>query len=185
MIDTSPNPSASAPGVRAPVSTRRGAAASRRLASGTPLAKTDAPLSVGARLRYERELRGMSLEEVARATRIPLVSLERVEADRFDDLPGEVFVRGFLRAHARAIGLDPDEVLALYGAARRVPVVAPVPVSQAVPARDGRRVGVAIAFVLLLVLCTMALSFVLRPRGRDLPSEVSQRSTAAAPAHRA
>ncbi len=181
MIDPSPNPSASAPGVRAPVSTRRGANA-RRLAPSAPLAKPDAPLSIGARLRYERELRGLSLEEVARATRIPLVSLERVEADRFDDLPGEVFVRGFLRAHARAIGVDPDEVLALYGAARRVPVVAPVPVSQAVPVRDGRRVGVAIAFVLLLVLCTMALSFVLRPRGRDLPSEVSQRGTSSVPA---
>ena len=143
------------------------------------LAKLDAPLAIGARLRHERELRGMSLEEISRATRIPLASLERVEADRFDDLPGEVFVRGFLRSYARAIGLEPDEILALYGSARRVPQVAPVPVNAGGSHRESRRVGVAIAFVLLLVLCTMALSFVLRPRGRDVPTEVSESSAAA------
>lgn len=140
--------------------------------------KSDVALTIGARLRHERELRSMSLEEIARATRIPLVSLERLEADRFDDLPGEVFVRGFLKSYARAIAVEPDEILALYGSARRVPYVAPVPVNPTTTVREGRRVGVAIAFVLLLVLCTMALSFVLRPRGRDLPPEVSQ-STAA------
>ncbi|GAC1365306.1 MAG: hypothetical protein NVSMB47_16690 [Polyangiales bacterium] len=130
--------------------------------------------TIGARLRHERERLGMAIEEVARATRIPVPSLERLEADRFDDLPGEVFVRGFLRAYARTVGVDPDEVLAHYGAARRVPHVAPTPVAPSSQRREGRRVGIAIAFVLLLVLCTMALSFVLRPRGRDLPVEISQ-----------
>lgn len=142
-----------------------------------PLTRVDTTFTIGARLRHERELRGMSIEEVARATRIPLASLERVEADRFDDLPGEVFVRGFLRSYARAIGVEPDEILALYGSARRVPQITPVPVNASGGRREGRRVGVAIAFVLLLVLCTMALSFVLRPRGRDLPTEVSSTST--------
>ena len=131
--------------------------------------------SVGARLRRERELRGMSVEEIARATRIPLVSIEKLEGDRFDDLPGEVFVRGFLRGYARAVGLSPDEVLAWYGASRRVPLVAPIiPVTTHVAPKERRRVGIAVAFVLLLVLCTMALSFILRPRGRDVPSELSQ-----------
>jgi cytoskeletal protein RodZ len=129
--------------------------------------------SIGATLRHERELRGMSIEEVSRSTRIPASSIERIEADRFDDLPGEVFVRGFLRSYAKALALDADEVLASYSALRRVPVVAPIPVPPSVLPREGRRVGIAIAFVLLLVLCTMALSFVLRPRGRDLPHEVS------------
>jgi hypothetical protein len=133
------------------------------------------PASVGARLRLERELLGMSIEEVARATRIPVTSLERVENDRFDDLPGEVFVRGFLRSYAKTVGLEADEILAQYGTARRVPYVAPMPVAPGAPGREGRRVGIAIAFVLLLVLCTMALSFVLKPRGRDLPAEVSSR----------
>ena len=134
--------------------------------------------SIGARLRRERESLGMSIEEIARATRIPVPSLERVEADRFDDLPGEVFVRGFLRSYAKTVGLDADEIVAQYSSARRVPLVAPMPVNPQAPERQGRRVGVAIAFVLLLVLCTMALSFVLKPRGRDLPPEVSARDHA-------
>ena len=44
----------------------------------------------------------MSVEEVSRVTRVPAQSVERIEADRFDELPGEVFVRGFLAAYARA-----------------------------------------------------------------------------------
>ena len=64
--------------------------------------------SVGRYLKRTREARAMSLEEVSRATRIPVVSIERIEGDHFDDLPGEVFVRGFLRAYARALLLPPD-----------------------------------------------------------------------------
>ena len=47
-------------------------------------------------------------------------SIERIEADHFDDLPGEVFVRGFLKAYARAVGLAVEDVLARYTASRRV-----------------------------------------------------------------
>jgi hypothetical protein len=47
------------------------------------------------------------------------------------------------------------------------------------PAR-GRRFGVAIAFVLLLILFTLALSIVLRPRGDDMPQELSRTSDSAA-----
>src|SRR5438034_9844393 len=93
--------------------------------SRTSATSSIARSSIGARLRHERELLGMSLEEVARATRIPAPSLERIESDRFDDLPGEVFVRGFLKSYARTVGLDADEALAQYSAARRVPYVAP------------------------------------------------------------
>lgn len=57
--------------------------------------------TVGRYLKRTREARAMSLEEVSRATRIPVASIEQIEGDHFDDLPGEVFVRGFLRAYAR------------------------------------------------------------------------------------
>ena len=119
----------------------------------------------------------MSLEEIARATRVPLASMERLEAGQFDELPGEVFVRGFVKSYARALSLPPDDVLARYTASRRVVSVTPLPLSNATqkPAR-GRRFGVAIAFVLLLILFTLALSIVLKPRGDDMPQELSSRS---------
>jgi cytoskeletal protein RodZ len=129
--------------------------------------------SVGQHLRQLREARRMSIAEVARATRVPASSVERIEADRFDELPGEVFVRGFLRAYARAIEVPPDDVLARYTASRRVAWVTPLPITSPVRPARSRRFGVAIAFVLLLILFTLALSIVLRPRGDDMPQELS------------
>jgi cytoskeletal protein RodZ len=121
----------------------------------------------------------MSVEEVSRATRIPIVSIERIEGDHFDDLPGEVFVRGFLKAYARAVQASVDEVLARYTACRRVAWVTPLPLSSSAESRSpGRRVGVAIAFVLLLILFTVAISIVLKPRGQGVPRELSQRAPA-------
>ncbi|HEY8943971.1 MAG TPA: helix-turn-helix domain-containing protein [Polyangiaceae bacterium] len=130
---------------------------------------------VGQYLREQRESRRMSVEEVSRATRVPVQSVERIEADRFDDLPGEVFVRGFLKSYARALGVSADDVLARYTASRRVAWVTPLPLSSSTPKpARGRRFGVAIAFVLLLILFTLALSIVLKPRGDDMPQELSQ-----------
>jgi cytoskeletal protein RodZ len=133
---------------------------------------------VGQYLKEHRVLKGMSLEEVSRATRVPVASIERIEADQFDELPGEVFVRGFLKAYARAVGVPAEEVLARYTASRRVAWVTPLPLtSPSKPAR-GQRFGVAIAFVLLLILFTLALSIVLKPRGDNMPQELSQRAAA-------
>ena len=135
--------------------------------------------SVGEHLRKLREDKRMSLAEVSRATRVPIASVERIEADRFDELPGEVFVRGFLRAYAKALEVPADDVLARYTASRRVAWVTPLPITSPVRPARSRRFGVAIAFVLLLILFTLALSIVLRPRGDDMPQELSARPSAA------
>ncbi|AKT42301.1 helix-turn-helix domain-containing protein [Chondromyces crocatus] len=131
--------------------------------------------SIGRYLRRTREARAMSVEEVSRATRIPVISIERIEADHFDDLPGEVFVRGFLKAYARAVGLAMEDVLARYTASRRIALVTPLPIAAPARRTQGKRFGVAIAFVLLLILFTLALSIVLRPRGHDMPPELADR----------
>jgi cytoskeletal protein RodZ len=131
--------------------------------------------SIGQYLRRHREEREMSVEEVSRATRIPVGNLERLENDHFDDLPGEVFVRGFLKAYARAVSIPVDDVLARYTTSRRVAWVTPLPMTSPIQKTQGRRFGVAIAFVVLLILFTVALSIVLKPRGRDVPSELSLR----------
>jgi cytoskeletal protein RodZ len=129
----------------------------------------------------------MSLAEVSRLTRIPSSSLAAIERDRFDELPGEVFVRGFLKSYAQAVGLLPAEVLARYTANGRAAFVTPMPLSSAVHAaqaqgaQKGKRFGVAIAFVLLLILFTLALSIVLKPRGRDVPAELSRAGGAGVP----
>jgi DNA repair protein RecO (recombination protein O) len=134
--------------------------------------------SIGKYLRKQRESRAMSVEEVSRATRIPVTSIDRLENDHFDDLPGEVFVRGFLKAYARAVALPVEDVLARYTSSRRVAYVTPIPVMSPLHKASKNRFGVAIAFVVLLVLFTLALSIVLKPRGRDLPQEISEANPA-------
>jgi cytoskeletal protein RodZ len=134
--------------------------------------------SLGTYLRQERELRQISLEEVAQTTRIPLRTLQLIECDELDRLPGEVFTRGFLRSYACTIGLDENDVLERYSRHREEEEVAeaPAPVAAVTPPESGRRFGIAIALVILLILFTLALSIVLRPRQRDTPIELSQRA---------
>jgi cytoskeletal protein RodZ len=70
--------------------------------------------SVGAYLRQLRETRGVSVEEIARVTRVGSSYLHALEADDFSSLPEPVFTRGFVRAYCQAVGETPDEALALY-----------------------------------------------------------------------
>ncbi len=67
--------------------------------------------SVGVFLKRERELREITLEEVAKGTNISRNGLKAIEEDRFDDLPAEVFVRGFIRSYAEFIGIDPEDAI--------------------------------------------------------------------------
>jgi cytoskeletal protein RodZ len=69
-----------------------------------------ADASIGSFLARQRRLRGISVEELAQLTRIPLRSLERLEAGAFDATP-DGFVRGFVRTVAEALGLDPDDAV--------------------------------------------------------------------------
>ncbi len=134
-------------------------------------------LAVGTLLKNAREERKLTVPEIARATRIPVRSLEALEQGLFGELPGEVFVKGFLRAYARAVGLAPEEVVAKYTASRSPAAPTPLVVQPVTSTEAPRgRVGLAVAFVLLFILFTLALSIVLKPRGRDLPPELSERS---------
>jgi cytoskeletal protein RodZ len=130
--------------------------------------------TIGTWLRREREHRGIALEEVADTTRIPLKTLEQIEISRFDSLPGETFVKGFLHAYARAVGLRTEDVLARYGMEQRVRDVQPMPVRLSIPPdQRGRRFGLAIALVVFAILATLAMSFLLRPRTQDRPEQLS------------
>lgn len=62
-----------------------------------------------------REDRGLARDHVARVTRIPMRTVEALEEGRWDELPADVFVRGFLRSYARCVGLPIEEALARYG----------------------------------------------------------------------
>lgn len=73
--------------------------------------------SFGERLRREREMRGVTLEEIAAATKIGTRNLKALEDEQFKILPGGIFNRGFVRAYARFLGISEDQAIADYVAA--------------------------------------------------------------------
>ena len=72
----------------------------------------------GERLKRERELREVGLEEVSKATRISDRFLQALENEDWERLPGGVFGRGFVRSIARYLGLSEESLLAEYDLAR-------------------------------------------------------------------
>jgi len=75
--------------------------------------------SFGENLRRRRELRGISLDAISNSTKISPRMLRAIEDEHFDQLPGGVFNKGFVRAYARLIGLDEEEAVTDYLAALR------------------------------------------------------------------
>src|SRR3979490_2688837 len=71
----------------------------------------------GDHLRREREMRGVSLDEISAATRIATRFLQAIENEQWNQLPGGVFNRGFVRAVAHYLGLDEEDIVAEYAAA--------------------------------------------------------------------
>ncbi|HTS67466.1 MAG TPA: RodZ domain-containing protein [Terriglobia bacterium] len=68
----------------------------------------------GENLRREREMRGVSLDEISAATKISLRFLDAIEREDFAKLPGGIFSRSFIRSYARYLGLDEERVVAEY-----------------------------------------------------------------------
>jgi len=71
----------------------------------------------GGRLKREREMRGVTLDEIAESTKISRRHLQSLEDESFNRLPGGIFNKGFVRAYARYLGIDEDQAVADYVAA--------------------------------------------------------------------
>ncbi len=72
----------------------------------------------GERLKRERELREVTIKEIASATRIAAKFLQALENEEWEKLPGGVFGRGFVRSVARYLGLSEENLLSDYDQAR-------------------------------------------------------------------
>ena len=93
-------------------------------------------------------MRGVSLEEISAATRISTRFLDAIEHEKWDQLPGGVFNRGFIRAMARFLGLDEDDMVAEYALETRDRVDAGVVPDP--PLESRRRWGPVIAAPVIL-----------------------------------
>src|SRR5512142_1245133 len=82
--------------------------------------------SFGDGLKQEREKKKITLDQVAVSTKISVRMLRAIEDEKFDQLPGGIFNKGFVRAYARYLDMDEEKAVADY-------LAAATPASDAVP----------------------------------------------------
>jgi cytoskeleton protein RodZ len=119
----------------------------------------------GEHLKREREMRGVTLEEISAATRIAPRFLAALESEQWELLPGGVFNRGFIRSVARYLGLDEDTLVAEYALETRGrpdPGVVADPPEE--PDRNWARVFAVVVLALLLVAGGWAAVHFLGPK---------------------
>ena len=135
--------------------------------------------SFGDKLRRERDLRGISLREIAERTKISMRFLQALEEDRIDMLPGGLFPRAFVKQYALFLGLDAERTVADFVAAHGE---APQELRKAAP--PSRRMPVSLGQVFLAVVAVLAVALTFRRGGqaeRARP-EPTPSTIAAAPA---
>jgi len=109
----------------------------------------------GERLKREREMREVSLEELTKATRISTRFLLALENEDWEKLPGGVFGHGFVRTIARYLGLDEESLLGEYDMARGGQALAePAKSEERIPSPP-KWVPVAAVFVVLLIVIAL------------------------------
>ena len=112
--------------------------------------------SFGDSLKRQRLERGVSLREMAQATKISVRYLEALERNDFAALPGGAFTKGFVRAYATFVGLDPEEMINHYLLEMSKRRTEPEP-EAFTSAEDRRRTRLRIALVVTVGVMLLAL----------------------------
>jgi cytoskeletal protein RodZ len=125
-------------------------------------AETDAPASdyadFGRYLAQQRELRGLSREEVQKVTRIPSAILAALELGDVAHLPARVFILNYIRAYAQAIGIGPDEAVLRYEEVDRT--VKSLPAPAVLERQRRRRAWITLACVVVGIAAALYVVFV-------------------------
>lgn len=131
-------------------------------------------MDIGDFVREARTRRGLTLQQIAQSTKVPLAVLEHIEHNRFDRLPGAIFIKGYLRAIAAALGEDGERLVQEYN--RQVtpaPPAATAPVPHAValepPSWIAARTRVAISLLALGLVLYFARTSVMSPADTAVP----------------
>ena len=163
----------------------------------------------GTFLRDERERRQVSLATLAESTKLSVSAHKLMEAGNLDDLPPDVFVRGFIRSYAKTLGIPSNHPLSLldqtlaerrraaepqitvashieHRPAREVAATAEPP-SEDEPQGQRRGIGLAVFVIIVLLIATITLSLFLRqqpPSGEGLSLESLPAAVPPAAPHR-
>jgi cytoskeletal protein RodZ len=133
--------------------------------TATPEERAEALQAFGRYLLRERELRGLTLEDVARVTKLGAAVIESIESGDPQRMPARAYLFGYLRSYSSATGLDPDEVVLRFQEAAGPEFGGPARLaSPAGPGWRRKRVLVA-ALVALLVAAALAVGLWRSGRG--------------------
>ena len=142
--------------------------------------------SFGEHLRRQREMRGISLDEIVATTKIGRRLLTALEDEQFDLLPGGIFNKAYVRAYAKCVGMDEEAAVAEYlQAAQEAPPDTRMIAQQHASIHAGRssgRAGFPLAPVLILI-AVAAAGIGGWKLYQDHQNERQKRATAAAPAN--
>ena len=142
----------------------------------------------GDRMRREREMRGVTLEEISESTKISKRALQALEEEDFDLLPGGIFNKGFVRAYARFLGIDEEQAVADFLAVNNEQQVPedkfPLELREKEdqpPLNPKRSLGPVILALLLLVAVAGAWTFWTKHKAQESATESQARSATKAP----
>lgn len=125
--------------------------------------------SFGEKLKRERELRGVSLREIADGTKISVRFLQALEEDRVEALPGGLFPRAFARQYALFLGLDAERIVADFVSAHGEPT----PERKSIAPPLERRSPLSLGHVFLGMIALLAVALTLGRRGPEAPPSPS------------
>ena len=144
--------------------------------------------SIGQELKRERELRGISLKEIADSTKINIRFLRALEEDRFDMLPEKFFTRGIIRSYANYIGLDEQSVLNTYleGLQAKEKQQGPeedkrsIAIEDSEPLQDNKKSILLFVLMVLVILALTVILYIVSQKDEEPPPSSSKIQSVAA-----
>ena len=150
-----------------------------------PFAVGEQHAAPGGRLGEARRTQNLTTADVARQLKLSVWQVEALEAGRYEQLPGPIFVRGFIRNYARLVKLDPQALLSSAGAGLPQAAEKPeAPPSQNIPfpGAEARRWPKYAAAAVIILGALAAYEFLWNePQIAPLPSVAVQSPPVAAP----
>ncbi|GMT47585.1 MAG: XRE family transcriptional regulator [bacterium] len=130
---------------------------------------------LGEYLRKHREEANLSLKEISLITRIRCEYLKALENEEFEKIPGEVFVRGYIKEFLKTISIEPSEAIRLYSEQKKASLAAEKPLPPPPKTRFSPQVFLYPIVVLLIVVPMIMLYSYIKSPG-DLAGKVKRES---------
>ncbi|AZR72437.1 hypothetical protein BBF96_02930 [Anoxybacter fermentans] len=112
---------------------------------------------IGQKLREAREEKGLSLKDISEKTRIRTIYLKAIEEGNFDKIPGIIYAKGFIKAYAQVVGLDPIELLKELQIQEDAPDLSEVTIMRH---DSSKKIGKILIVLLILAILAAAFFFV-------------------------